>query len=87
MSTKLLKLNANALMSSGVSGRAISGAVIFQKFVPGLAPARALTGVAVPGGDAIAALRLAPGVPASASAAPWIHLYAATLAVRRTDQV
>lgn len=46
----------------------------------GLAPASALTGVAVPGVEAIAALRLAPGVPASASAAPWIHLYAATLA-------
>lgn len=41
-----------------------------------LAPASALTGVAVPD---VAPLRLAPGQPAQASAAPWIHLYAATL--------
>jgi hypothetical protein len=47
----------------------------------GLAPASALTGIPVPPVDAIAALRLAPGVPAGASAAPWLHLYAATLAL------
>ena len=41
-----------------------------------LAPASALTGIAVPD---IAPLRLAPGAPAQASAAPWIHLLAATL--------
>ena len=46
-----------------------------------LAPAQAVTGIAVPGEAAIAALRLAPqGQPAqAASAAAWIHLYAATL--------
>ena len=43
-----------------------------------LAPASALTGIAVPD---VAPLRLAPGADASATAAPWIHLYAATLAL------
>lgn len=41
-----------------------------------LAPAAALTGIGVPD---VAPLRLAPGASASASAAPWIHLFAATL--------
>lgn len=41
-----------------------------------LAPASWATGVAVP---AVAPLQLAPGVAATASAAPWIHLLAATL--------
>jgi hypothetical protein len=41
-----------------------------------LAPAAALTGIAVP---PVAPLQLTPGAIASASAAPWIHLYAATL--------
>lgn len=45
-----------------------------------LAPASALTGIAVPDAAAIEALRLTPAAPApGASAAPWIHLYAATL--------
>ncbi len=39
-------------------------------------PARVLTGIAMP---AVAPLQLAPGAPAQASAAPWIHLYGATL--------
>lgn len=43
-----------------------------------LTPARWLTGIAVP---AVAPLQLAPGVDARASAAPWIHLLAATLAL------
>jgi hypothetical protein len=43
-----------------------------------LLPASWLTGVAVP---AVAPLQLAPGAAATASAAPWIHLFAATLAV------
>ncbi len=47
-----------------------------------LAPAQALTGIAVPDDVAIAAMRLTPEQPeAKASAAPWIHLYAATLAL------
>ncbi len=41
-----------------------------------LAPASGLTGISVP---AVAPLQLAPGAAAQASAAPWIHLYAATL--------
>ncbi len=43
-----------------------------------LAPARWLTGTALPD---VAALRVGPGADAQASAAPWIHLYAATLAI------
>ena len=39
ISTKLLKLNANDAISSGVSGLMISGAVILKKFVSGFAPA------------------------------------------------
>ncbi len=41
-----------------------------------LAPAAWFTGIAVPD---VAPLRVGPGGDASASAAPWIHLYAATL--------
>lgn len=45
-----------------------------------LAPAQALTGIAVPDEAAIAAMQLTPERPQpTASAAPWIHLYAATL--------
>ncbi len=43
-----------------------------------LAPARWLTGIPLPD---VATLRVGPGADATASAAPWIHLYAATLAV------
>jgi hypothetical protein len=43
-----------------------------------LAPASVFTGIVVP---AVAPLQLAPGAAAQASAAPWIHLYAATLAL------
>jgi hypothetical protein len=46
-----------------------------------LAPAVALTGIAVPDAAAVEALRITPGTPATASAAPWIHLYAAMLVV------
>lgn len=46
-----------------------------------LAPASALTGIAVPGVDGIAALRLPAGQAAQAPAAGWIHLFAATLAL------
>jgi len=41
-----------------------------------LAPASLFTGIAVP---EVASLRVGPGAPAHASAAPWIHLYATTL--------
>jgi len=41
-----------------------------------LAPAGFITGIAVP---AVLPLRMGPGADATATAAPWIHLYAATL--------
>lgn len=45
-----------------------------------LAPATAVTGIGVPDIAAIDAMRLTPAAPqAGASAAPWIHLYAALL--------
>lgn len=43
-----------------------------------LAPASLVTGIAVPD---VVPLRVGPGGDATASAAPWIHLYAATLAL------
>jgi Protein of unknown function (DUF2868) len=46
-----------------------------------LAPAAALSGISVPDADAIAALRFEPGSTAGARAAPWIHLFAITLAL------
>jgi hypothetical protein len=44
-----------------------------------LAPASALNGIGVPDADTIAALRVGPDAAATATAAPWLHLYAATL--------
>ena len=49
-----------------------------------LSPASALTGIEVPTSATLEAMRIPPGMPqasASASAAPWIHLYAAMLAL------
>jgi len=49
-----------------------------------LAPAAGLTGLAVPDAATVAALRVAPGQPlpaSAASAAVWLHLWAATLAL------
>ncbi len=46
-----------------------------------LKPASMLTGVALPDEAGVASLRLKPDQAASAEAAPWIHLYAATLAI------
>ncbi|MCW5660698.1 MAG: DUF2868 domain-containing protein [Burkholderiaceae bacterium] len=47
---------------------------------PVLSPAGALIGIPVPDASAIEAMRLSsPAQPATAPAAPWIHLYAATL--------
>lgn len=47
-----------------------------------LAPAQAITGISVPDAAALESMRLtSPAQPASASAAPWIHLYGATLAL------
>jgi hypothetical protein len=44
-----------------------------------LAPASALTGIAVPDAAALADQQVLPARPALAPAAPWLHLYAATL--------
>ena len=52
------------------------GAAVQQALDLLLGPARWLTGIAVPD---VAPLRLTPGGDAAATAAPWIHLYAATL--------
>jgi len=46
-----------------------------------LAPAVAVTGIVVPDASALEALRVGPGVAATAPAAPWIHLYATMLAL------
>jgi hypothetical protein len=56
----------------------LDAASVQQALGWGLAPASALTGIAVP---EVAPLQLAPGAAATASAAPWIHLFAATLAL------
>jgi hypothetical protein len=44
-----------------------------------LAPATAVTGIAVPDAAALQALRFGPEAAPTAPAAPWIHLYAAML--------
>ena len=44
-----------------------------------LAPASAFTGIGVPDAQAMAAWRVGPDAVATAPAAPWLHLYAATL--------
>jgi hypothetical protein len=44
-----------------------------------LAPASALSGIAVPDATGMQALRVAPGLAGETSAAPWIHLYALQL--------
>ncbi len=44
-----------------------------------LAPASALTGIAVPDAATLATQQVGPARPAQAPAAPWLHLYAATL--------
>lgn len=46
-----------------------------------LALASVLTGIGVPDAAGMAALRVGPGVAATAPAAPWIHLLAGTLAL------
>lgn len=46
-----------------------------------MAPASVLTGIGLPDAAAIEALRLKPGEAARGAAAPWLHLYAASLAL------
>jgi hypothetical protein len=58
----------------------LDAATVHQLLAPLLAPASAVIGIALPDAAAIEAMRLTtPQQAASASAAPWIHLYAATL--------
>lgn len=57
----------------------LDGAAVHAWLTTLLAPASALSGVALPDAAALQAMRVAPGQPASASAGPWIHLYAVTL--------
>lgn len=58
----------------------LDSAAVHQLLATLLAPAQAVTGIAVPDAAALDAMRLtSPAQPASASAAPWIHLYGVTL--------
>jgi hypothetical protein len=58
----------------------LDAADVHRVLSPLLAPASAVTGIALPDAAAIESMRLtAAGRPAADSAAPWIHLYAATL--------
>jgi hypothetical protein len=57
----------------------LDAAAVRSMLALALAPASALTGIAVPDEAAMAALRSGPAAAATASAAPWIHLLAATL--------
>lgn len=58
----------------------LDAATVRQWLAALLAPASALTGIGVPDTAAIEAMRVTPAMPqGQASAAPWIHLYAATL--------
>lgn len=60
----------------------LDAAAVRQLLAALLAPASALTGIGIPDAAAIEAMRVTPGAPqGQASAAPWIHLYAATLAL------
>jgi Protein of unknown function (DUF2868) len=60
----------------------LDASAVHRLLMPLLTPASAVTGIAVPDVQAIEAMRLtAMPQPATVSAAPWIHLYAATLAM------
>lgn len=60
----------------------LDAAAVRQALAALLAPASALTGIGIPDTAAIEAMRVTPDAPqGQASAAPWIHLYAATLAL------
>ena len=59
----------------------LDAATVHAWLAAALAPASALTGVAIPRVDVIATMRVVPGLPATAPAAGWIHLFAATLAI------
>jgi hypothetical protein len=57
----------------------LDGAAVHAWLSTLLAPASALSGIALPDAAALQAMRVVPGQVATASAAPWIHLYAVTL--------
>jgi hypothetical protein len=57
----------------------LDGATVHAGLSLLLAPASALSGIALPDAQALQAMRVVPGQAASASAGPWIHLYAVTL--------
>jgi len=67
----------------------LDAATVHAVLAAAFAPASALTGIAVPDAATVEALRVLPAAPGGpeagagggANAAPWIHLYAATLAV------
>jgi hypothetical protein len=57
----------------------LDGAAVHAWLSTLLAPASALSGITLPDAATLQAMRVAPGQVATASAAPWIHLYAVTL--------
>jgi hypothetical protein len=57
----------------------LDGAAVHAWLSTLLAPASALSGITLPDVAALQAMRVVPGQGATASAAPWIHLYAVTL--------
>jgi hypothetical protein len=59
----------------------LDGAAVHAWLATLLAPASALSGIALPDAAALQTMRVVPGQVASASAAPWLHLYAVTLAL------
>jgi hypothetical protein len=59
----------------------LDGAAVHLWLSTLLAPASQLTGIPLPDAAALQAMRVLPGQGATASAAPWIHLYAVTLAL------
>jgi hypothetical protein len=93
----LLHLTAAALAAGLIGGLYLRGLVLDYRagwestFVDApvvhavlhalLAPASAVTGIAVPDVATLAAQRVDAGTAATAPAAPWLHLYAATLAL------
>lgn len=59
----------------------LDGAAVHAWLSALLAPASALSGITLPDAAALQAMRVTPGQSATASAAPWLHLYAVTLAL------
>jgi hypothetical protein len=59
----------------------LDGAAVHAWLSTLLAPASTLSGIPLPDAPALQAMRVVPGQGATASAAPWIHLYAVTLAL------